>query len=270
MTSSNSDQYILHYWPGIPGRGEFIRLAFESVKQDYTEGKSPMNIIKGNKTTQSPSHFAPPILEIKSESGQSYFISQTPAILAYLAPILHLDGLKANSNNATMPPEIRRAQLNQITLTILDLNNETHDVHHPIAAGAYYEDQKMEAKKRADDFRKTRVPKFFANFQSTIETNSESKDWLIGSSFTVADLALFQVRLCSQENTYTNAYMLTLIATHYFHLQIVEGLEFAFPRLMKALKESSKYNLVFALRDKVAAIDTIQQYLQSDRRIPFR
>jgi glutathione S-transferase len=32
--------YELLYWPGIPGRGEFIRLAFEAAGVDY---KDPAN-----------------------------------------------------------------------------------------------------------------------------------------------------------------------------------------------------------------------------------
>jgi glutathione S-transferase len=32
---SNSGQYTLHYWGGIPGRGEFMRLAFEHAGVPY-------------------------------------------------------------------------------------------------------------------------------------------------------------------------------------------------------------------------------------------
>lgn len=39
----------------------------------------------------------------------------------------------------------------------VDLSNETHDTHHPIAAGLYYEDQKDEAIRRAEDFRSNRT-----------------------------------------------------------------------------------------------------------------
>ena len=45
-----------------------------------------------------------------------------------------------------MVPEDEPGQMHvsQITQTALDLSNEAHDVHHPIAVGLYYEDQKDE------------------------------------------------------------------------------------------------------------------------------
>jgi len=196
--ASKGTKYILHYWPGIPGRGEFIRLAFESTSHPYKEKHDPLNVcMKANKPLGHPPHFAPPVLEVVNDdsksSSSSAFISQTPAILAYLAPILGLDGVASTLNeHATL---IQRAQVNQLTLTILDLNNETHDVHHPVASGAYYEEQREEAMRRAKDFRATRIPKFFQLYQLALESNPNSKEWLISSNFTTADLALFQVCL---------------------------------------------------------------------------
>jgi glutathione S-transferase len=66
---------------------------------------------------------------------------QTPAILNYIAPELKLAGSS----------EIERHWINQVTLTVLDLSNEVHDSHHPIAPSLYYEDQKDEALKRAQE-----------------------------------------------------------------------------------------------------------------------
>lgn len=158
-----------------------------------------------------PPHFAPPVLEIQLEAARStksrktetsedvkssapFFLSQTPAILAYLAPHLGLDGVKkgAEEEEDTEVDQIRRAQVNQITLTILDLNSEVHDSHHPVASSAYYEEQVPEAKKRAEDLRKVRLPKFLKLLEETIASN-EDEDHLYGSSLTTADLALFQV-----------------------------------------------------------------------------
>ncbi|UZJ56645.1 hypothetical protein CBS101457_005965 [Exobasidium rhododendri] len=242
----NRARYVLHYWPGLPGRGEFIRLAFESTSHPYTEKNKPMEIVMkaGDSVVGHPPHFACPVLEIGDESSPSpsIFISQTAAILAYLAPILQLDG-GASSLDSAAHAQIRRAQVNQITLTILDLHNEVHDVHHPISISEVYEEQKEEALRRSKDFRKNRIPKFFRLFQQTLESNPDSqKGWLISNNFSTADLTLFQV---------------------------VEGLHFAFPRLMAALNASKKYDLVFELRRRVAAIDSVNAYLQSSRRLPF-
>lgn len=182
-----ASKYILHYWPVIPGRGEYVRLALESVQCPYTEKNKPWELVMKIDEEINPPHFAPPLLEIVEEE-KAAILSQTPAILAYLAPILGLDGKSSKTSK-----EIMRAQVNQITLTVLDLNDEVHDVHHPIASADFYEAQKLEAMKRAADFRKVRIPKFFSLFQMTLKNNPESKQWLLGSSFTTADLALYQV-----------------------------------------------------------------------------
>src|SRR2546430_17383111 len=73
-------------------------------------------------------------------------VSQTANILAYLAPKLGL----------VPDDEALRAEASQIQLTIADFVAEIHDTHHPIAGSLYYEDQKKEAKRRAQEFVKER------------------------------------------------------------------------------------------------------------------
>jgi glutathione S-transferase len=123
-------------------------------------------------------------------------------------------------------------------LTIADYVAETHDTHHPISVGDYYEDQKREAAKRTAAFRKSRMPKFFGYFEQVLD-RAGSK-WLNGKQPSYADLSLFQ---------------------------IVEGSRYAFARWMH--KHERKYPLLIALRDRVAALPRIAAYLQSPRRIAF-
>ena len=149
-----------------------------------------------------PPHFAPPALELPS----GRFLSQTPAILNYLAPRLKLAGEMGNralerdlSDAEREQADEERATVSQLTLTALDLCNESHDVHHPVAVALYYEDQKEEAKRRAEDFRKNRIPKFFKHFESVLQSNPAtekgSKTYLVGKQTTTADLTLFHVCL---------------------------------------------------------------------------
>lgn len=158
----SSNSYTLHYWPTIPGRGEYVRLAFEATGTPYkeeTDVKSLQEHVMSIEKVGSPPHFAPPILEVnvssidstaegnkpkalKVEEGQSagsaisggneqvFFLSQTPNILAYLGSKLGLIGDK--NDDSEIKREIRRAHVNQMVLTILDLSNEIHDVHHPM------------------------------------------------------------------------------------------------------------------------------------------
>ena len=67
-----------------------------------------------------PPHFAPPALKLPS----GRILSQTSAILNYLAPKLGLAGKKEGEDEEEV-----RSTVNQLVLTALDLNNEV--ICHP-------------------------------------------------------------------------------------------------------------------------------------------
>jgi glutathione S-transferase len=152
--------YELLYHPGIPGRGEFIRLAFEAsgvaykdVARDEKDGYGTVQQFCMNKGLESgdgnPPVFSPPALRVPGagkDGKGALIISQTPNILFYLGERLGL-----------MPEdEAGKYHVQQVVLTALDLNNEIHDTHHPIAVMKYYEDQKEESLKKAQVRRKCR------------------------------------------------------------------------------------------------------------------
>lgn len=84
--------------------------------------------------------------------------------------------------------------VNELALTALDLSNETHDTHHPIAGIKYYEEQKEEALKRATDFRENRIPKFFGYFERVLKGNESGEGrYLVGGKLTYADTTLWHV-----------------------------------------------------------------------------
>lgn len=81
-------EWKLIYWPGMAGRGEFIRLIFEEVGVTYEEvgdcqGIEAVlkyaNYSKGECANDGPVIFAPPIIE-----KDGFRLCQMPAILAYL------------------------------------------------------------------------------------------------------------------------------------------------------------------------------------------
>jgi glutathione S-transferase len=221
-------RYELYYWPQIQGRGEFIRLALEEAAADYTDvarepgGEEKMLGLMRNARLATPP-FAPPILK-----AGKLTIGQTANILLYLG-----------DRHALAPKsEAGRLWVHQLQLTIADLVVEIHDTHHPIGSGLYYEEQKSEAVRRADDFRAHRAPKFFDYFERVLAASGGP--YLTGKRASYADLSLFQV---------------------------VEGLRYAFPQLSKRL--AKKHRRVIDLRDRVAARPRIAAYLKSDRRIAF-
>lgn len=221
-------RYELYYWPQIQGRGEFVRLALEEARAGYLDvarepgGEARMMQMMQAENCKTPS-FAPPILK-----AGKLVIGQTANILLYLGDRLAL----APKSDAG------RLWVHQLQLTIADLVTEIHDTHHPIGSGLYYEDQKPEAARRADDFRANRAPKFLRYFERVL--TESGGPCLTGRRVTYADLSLFQV---------------------------VDGLHYAFPGMSKRL--AKKHPRVFDLHARVAARPHIAAYLKSERRIPF-
>ena len=151
-------RYELYYWPGIQGRGEFVRLALEDAGADYVDvarlprGMAAMaRFIESGSVKQPP--FAPPFLK-----AGKLVIAQTANILFFLGPRL---GLGPKQDAA-------RLWAHQLQLTIADWAAEVHDTHHPVAGSLYYEEQKREAKRRAENFRAERLPKFLSYFEQVL------------------------------------------------------------------------------------------------------
>jgi glutathione S-transferase len=221
-------RYDLYYWPTIQGRGEYVRLSLEDADLAYRDvarepgGESAMErMLRGRNLQARP--FAPPFLK-----AGKLTIAQTANILLYLG-----------ERHALAPKSTAgRFFTHQLQLTIADLVAEIHDSHHPVASGLYYEDQKPEAARRAQDFRQNRLPKFLGYFNDILKKNGTG--WLVGRSRTYADLSLFQ---------------------------IVDGLRFAFPKAMTKLERDFRH--VADLHARVADRPRLARYLVSERRLPF-
>jgi len=222
-------RYELYYWPSVQGRGEFVRLALEEAGADYVDvARLPqrgiaalMRFMEGKSDGRLP--LAPPFLK-----AGKLVIAQTANILLWLAP---RHGLVPKS-------EAARVWAHQLQLTVADWLVETHDAHHPIGGAFYYEDQKPESKRRAAHFTAERLPKFLGYFERVL--GRERGGWLLGKTFSYADLSLFQM---------------------------IAGLRYAFPRAMERLEP--QYPRSVALHERVAARPRIAAYLASKRRIAF-
>jgi glutathione S-transferase len=222
-------RYQLFYWPGIQGRGEFVRLALEEAGAEYediarTAGVPALMAALEQADNVHPA-FAPPVLK-----AGKLLIAQTANILLYLG-----------SRHGLAPAdEAGRLWVNQLQLTIADMVTEAHDTHHPIASSLYYADQKAEALRRARDFTGNRMGKFLGYFEGILAANPAGPGHLAGATLSYADLSLFQ---------------------------LLEGLAYAFPRAMERLIPELPH--VTALRQQVAARPRIAAYLRSPRRLPF-
>ncbi|KAI9721858.1 MAG: hypothetical protein M1828_004953 [Chrysothrix sp. TS-e1954] len=241
-------QYELLYWPGIPGRGEYIRLALEAAGVSYSDpanetkdGISKITPLNDKKTTGdedgNPPTFSPPAMRVPGagKDGKALLIHQTPNILMYLGPHIGM----------VPDDELGRLHANQMMLTALDLSNETHDTHHPVAVMEHYENQKEESKRKAKDFRESRIPKFFNYFERILKGNeAEGKGkYLVGNKLSYADTTVWQV---------------------------IDGIMFAYPNEIAARKGEGEFPLIFdTFHPSFKEEKGIKEYLASKRRLPY-
>jgi glutathione S-transferase len=226
--------YELHYWPTLQGRGEFVRLALEAAGAPYIDvargpegsgqGLPAMERVLRDRKEEHPP-LAPPFLR-----DDKLLIGQTAAILHYLGPALKL---LARSEQA-------RVWTQQIQLTIADMVDEAHATHHPVGTSLYYEDQKPEALRRAQEFCNARLSHYLDWFESILVRNPAGTRHLVGGKLSYADLSLFQ---------------------------LIEGLRYAFPKA--AQRALSRTPGIVKLHDRVAALPRVAAYLRSERRLPF-
>ncbi|AKF02967.1 glutathione S-transferase family protein [Sandaracinus amylolyticus] len=228
--------YRLYYWPEIPGRGEFVRLALEDAGAEYVDvARTPakkgggvpaiLRVLDGELGALPP--FAPPVL---FDPDGELVIAQTAAILDHLAS--RHRALAGGGDHA------RRVGALQLQLTIADLVSEAHDTHHPISVALTYEEQKAESARRAASFVRERAPKFLAYFEDVLARGGG--EHLVGARFGYVELSIAHV---------------------------LDGLAYAFPRGFASWRASIPGLL--ALRDRTWARPRIAAYLASPRRLAF-
>jgi glutathione S-transferase len=226
--------YELYYWPGIQGRGEFIRLALEEAAARYVDvavlpqakgGGVPaiLKVLEARGNRRPP--FAPPILK----AGRQ-LIAQTPNILLFLGGPLKL----------APADEAGKLWTHQLQLTILDFYLEIFHTHHPLSDGYAYEEQKSAAKRRTKYFLAARLPKFLGYFERVLELNRARGPWMVGARLSYVDLSM---------------------------AQLIAGLRYAFPLATgRALRKRPR---LCALHDAVFARPRIARYVASGRRLAF-
>src|SRR5690242_17309447 len=196
-TGSNIMHYHLFYWPGIQGRGEYVRLALEYAGPAYDDvarksgGMDRMMTMMNGRREKCPP-FAPPFLK-----AGKLVVAQVANILFYLGPRLKL----------SPRDEAGRLWVHQLQLTVTDFVKEIHDTHHPVGSGLYYEDQKPEAKRFSENFLDARVPKYLGYFDGILKQSGGP--FTLGRKASYVDLSLFQ---------------------------LIEGLRYAFPKAMNRLE----------------------------------
>jgi glutathione S-transferase len=171
--------YQLWYWPDIPGRGEFIRLALEAAEVDYEDmarEKGVEALVEDMASREGIKPFAPPYIV-----DGDLCIGQTAHILAFLAD-------RHDFGAGDLETDL---SLIQLQLDVADIVGEVHNVHHPIAGALYYHDQMDAAYEAARQFRETRIPKYLDHFEQALEENGGP--FVLGERWTHVDTSLFQL-----------------------------------------------------------------------------
>jgi glutathione S-transferase len=228
-------RYEFFYWPSIQGRGEFVRLALEAAGAAYVDvarrrGRG-LGVAAMLRIMEGKADERPPFAPPFLRAGR-LIIAQTANILHYLGPRL---GLVPRS-------EASRLWAHQLQLTVEDLVVDIHDTHHPVSSSLYYHDQRKEARRRARHFRDERAPELLGYFERVLERNcsGRGRGHMVGRRLSYVDLSMFQ---------------------------IVDGLRYAFPRMMTRLEP--QIPRLAELHARVAGRANIAAYLGSERRLPF-
>jgi glutathione S-transferase len=214
----------LWYWPSIPGRGEFVRLALEAAKIDYEDVAREHGaeaLLEDLHSRGGIRPFAPPYIV-----DGDLCIGQTAHILAHLAD-------RHDFGAGDLEVDL---QLIQLQLDVTDTVGEVHNVHHPVSSSLYYQEQMDPAYEAAQNFRANRLPKYLDHFEAALGENGGP--FMLGDRWTHVDTSLFQ---------------------------LLEGLDYMFPNRMRELD----YPRLELCRQAVLELDGIEQYLASDRRLPF-
>lgn len=137
---SDDALYELFYWPGLPGRGELIRLAFEEsdtpyidagvrdgyeacmgiTSPEFRDGEPPVSPVHRNDLIHRVQDANPPPFAVPVLRAGSLLLSQTSNILFYLGPLLHL----------APEDDISRLHINQLFNVVIDCINEAHDTQY--------------------------------------------------------------------------------------------------------------------------------------------
>ncbi|KAJ1559980.1 hypothetical protein HK405_008678 [Cladochytrium tenue] len=219
----------LFYWPGVRGRGEFVRLALEAASIPYVDvaresGAAAIMTAMATapSTARSPRPYAAPFIEAIPATDPPHYVSHTALALHHLA--VQLPG--------RLCPEGYADQALQVQLTVTDLVKEVVDCHSNMSA------QREASIQHTRDFLKTRPQKFLAYFED-LAPEAGAGPFVFGESISFVDTSIFQ---------------------------IIEGLKYMFPTASKSLLQATPR--LVRLAEAVRAHPGVAAYLLSPRRLP--
>lgn len=280
MAASSADaaaqepEWRLYYWPGVKGRGEYVRLCFEEAGVPYLDVARALNseasegpggpdwdsvvstpgfksiidfcFTHGADGTHAPVR-APPALARRRPSGGGpdggeFVLCNTPAILSYL------NGELGWSEGLSREDVARVDQILSVILS--DAVAEGRLAFHPVNFYDSHKTQVDACGPYIEEYGAKRLPKYVAFLEAALKWNEDRPGggagggtgggWLVGPRLTAADLCAWHY-LCALERHYKEWYDAAVAGA---------------PR-------------VAAFKERVAARPRIAAYLASGRSPPW-
>lgn len=180
---SEKPEFKLFYWPGMLGRGEFMRLLFHETQTPYEEVFKDKSFEEAKQMGygRGKKHFAFPVIE-----HGDIVLSQTPVICRYL-------GKKLDHGRLYPKTEKDRLQAEVLMAGVVDVVEEGCRAWHPIDYNATYDSQKEQAKPFIEYYKKKRLPRWLDFFETTLKDNYSENGELVfvGKQISWVDLCIF-------------------------------------------------------------------------------
>uniref|UniRef100_A0A383VC28 Glutathione transferase n=1 Tax=Tetradesmus obliquus TaxID=3088 RepID=A0A383VC28_TETOB len=187
-------EWKLWYWPGIKGRGEYVRLVFEEAGVPYEDVgvKEGFDSVVQFCFKGGNKHFpvrAPPVLQ-----KGDFVLCGTNVIMNYLNTKFGWGPADAES----------RAHIEQILAVVTDAVAEGRLAFHPKDFYASHKIQVEESKPYVKQYGEQRLPKYMQHFEEILKQNGggtpEAPGYLVGSSITAADLAVYHYLAAAEQH----------------------------------------------------------------------
>ncbi|KAF8071007.1 Beta-carotene ketolase [Scenedesmus sp. PABB004] len=196
--ASGEDPWRLWYWPGIKGRGEYVRLVLEEAGAAYEdvgvrEGFKAVAAFCWEGGNEGFPVRAPPVLQ-----RGAFSLCGTNVICSYL-----------NRHFGWGPPTPEaQAHIDQLLAIVADAVGEGRLAFHPVDHNASHKTQVEESKPYIKRYGETRLPKYVQYFEAVLRANGGTPDapgFLVGDAVTAADLSVYHF-LAAAEHHYGDWY----------------------------------------------------------------
>ncbi|KAF5829064.1 hypothetical protein DUNSADRAFT_16621 [Dunaliella salina] len=177
-SAAMTEPWLLFYWPGIKGRGEYVRLVFEEAGVPYVDVglKEGFQSIVDHVFEKGTAEGSFPIRAPPAIQKGDFKMCNTPAIMLYLGKVFGLCPSKLEDE----------AHVNQVlNVVVSDAVSEGRLAFHPV-----------------DFYATHKVGSFI---EAVLKSNKCGPNFLVGSELSVADLATYHF-LCAAERHYKPYY----------------------------------------------------------------